>query len=130
MCVYAGVQVCCAGVCVVAGVQKQVQVYVCAHMCACMCTCHKCSGILAEDTELSCSIPLLYSPETGPRVVADKPQRSSCFCLYPHSAGVRSMRVTTLGSCFTWVLVLVQQALSLPSPLPSSISNVYKIEVY
>lgn len=46
----------------------------CVHARACMCTCRKCSGTLSEVTELSCSIPLLYSPETGARVEADKPR--------------------------------------------------------
>ena len=85
---------------------------------ACMCTCHKCSGTLAEVTELSCSIPLLYSPETGARVVADKPRGppvSACTltvlvletCVLPH-----------LTCVLHGVLVLVQQALSPTEPSP------------
>lgn len=51
-----------------------VQVCVYVHARACICTHYKCSGTLAEDTELSCSIPLVYSLETGAMVVADKPR--------------------------------------------------------
>lgn len=139
VCLYVELQVCrsrcmCAGVCIATGVQmymcRCVFMHVCRYVCSCRCAeagagvcVHACVHVASVQGHLqrlqSCPALslgfILLRLELGWWLTSPGVLLS---LLHPHSVGVRSMRVTTLGLCFTWVLMLVQQALSPTGPSP------------